>query len=186
MKLQARDQDFRDLLPKIDRAVFVLPFRPSKVWKSLGNEYNFKQWRRILKRYRVELRVDDSNEWDVVWGVYETDDRLIQVYVIEPEKEKLYKLKFRLIQLIMHEMVHANQFFAHEKQCWKVIEKQSTEALDYMCTFGELDAFAHCITLEHLECVADFENAYRLFDNATPKARKLLIQRIWRWMNLYS
>lgn len=186
MKLQARDQDFRDLLPKIDRAVFVLPFRPSKVWKSLGNEYNFKQWRRILKRYRVELRISDSKEWDIVWGEYDYDPKIIMTNLIEPEKQKLSILKFRVIQNIMHEMVHANQFFAHDKQCWKVIEKQPTEALDYMCTFGEIDAFAHCITIEHLEDRAELEDTFALYENATPKARKLLIQRIWRWMNLYS
>lgn len=186
MKLQHRSQDFRDLLPKLDKTIFEHEICPSKLWKSLGNEYNFKQWRRILRRYRVDLKISETLEYDVVWGEYYTEEKIINLFLIEPKKHPLYVLKFRLIQTLMHEMIHAHQFFSHSDQCWKLIEKQETEVLDYMSTFGEIDAFAHCIVLEHLENKTELENAYRLYDGVTPKVRKLLIKRMWRWMQIYS
>lgn len=186
MKLKHRDQDFRDLLPMLDREVFDHPICPSKLWKSLGNEYNFKQWRRVLKKYRAILSMSTTDEFDVVWGEYNDDDLTVSIFLIEPEKHPVNVVKFRIIQAVMHEMIHANQFCAHTDQCWRVIDKQESEFLNYISTFGELDAFSHCIALEHLEDKAELETTYKLYEPASPKVRKLLLKRIWRWMELYS
>lgn len=210
--MQLKDQtiDFRDFLSQLDLSIFKKAFVPKKIWRSLGNEYNFKNWHRILTKYRVNLQ-ETSKQDGPVEGEYDEDNYVAKIIILTPKQRKIKTksrqtanrrpittaalpkeiqnidtLKFKVIQTIMHEMVHANQFFGNEAQVYKVIEKQKTEYQNYISTRGEIVAYAHCIALEFLEDGRWGAGTYTWFADCTPKIHKTLHKHIIRWLNMYA
>lgn len=182
--LRLLNKDIFKLLTKVQPGVFR-PFVPLKFWRSLGNEFNEKQWKRLLRRYRIKLSVVRNDSDHSITGEYDNVYDKITMEITNPEKFILTDLKFELIVSMIHEFIHGNQFHAHEDQCHRtVIDTSRMTMYDaYLCEFGEIQAFASCIALEMLECKIDTITRY---NDAHPKVRRILFRQMFRWIEKYS
>ena len=181
--------DFRDLLDCFDRNIFKEPFIPKNVWRNLGKHFNLKEWNKKLEKYRVQIvevktRLKPRPE---VLAIYHDEECKIDLTI---SNLKLFSgiedLKFGVIQTIMHEMIHANQFFRHPDAYSKVIEEQEKEYENYHAKFGEVEAFSHCIALEYLrEGRWGAGNTLRRYKNCSPKIQRLLHKNTKKWVEVY-
>ncbi len=176
--------DFRDYLPLLDRKVYRLAFNPMEVWVKLGSTFNQAMWARFLKKYRVRMDYNEGEFADVS-GDLEEECKWINLLVSFPKDHNIDHVKFLLVQTMMHEYIHANQFYAHEEQYEKIISswKPVNEEEEYLSKFGEIQAFAHCAALDQLNGIED--TVYR-YSKMSPKTRKAFYIMISRWVHKYS
>lgn len=170
----------RDILPII--APFAprgfKSFNPYKLSKKLGDTYDYDKWKKVLRAYRIDLK-----EYELEEVSAEFDDSKNRIRVLVSNKST----KFSLIQTIIHEMIHVNQFAISKEQYYKLIGPTSVdEMIKYYSYFGEIQAFAHCIFLElqdegHIH--TDTMDRYLLSD---PIVRQELLIQIHRHINRYT
>jgi hypothetical protein len=181
--------DFRDLLPKIDKKKFKEPFIPAKIWKDLGDRFEYRRWTRVLKKYRVflSIRKKTLNHSDITAEAYPCN-LYIYVYLNENRRiDLLDELKYDLLQYIMHEMIHINQFYSHEFQYDRIVKKHENEYEDYLGKFGEIQAYAH-------HCFLDFcknqkwgtGETWNSYQKTSPKVKEELVRQINRWEKKYK
>lgn len=148
------------------------PFRaklnPSKVWRDLDEYVNdstglsnyFKKW-----KTRLEFREPTKKAWTkyvYVGGEYSPEDRqcTIQIYTKDfdthPFTDKVWaKFKYRLIQTLMHELIHfmqydrrfdeySNYILPHKKVGHSLKDAERK----YLSEFDEIQAYAHCVYMD--------------------------------------
>ena len=150
------------------------PFRakliPSKIWKDLDLYVNnsrglinyFKKW-----RTKIEFKTEPSKaglykNYIAVGGEYDPETRqcIIQIYNTNFDSFKFneqswYKFKYRVIQTLLHEMIHFMQYDRRNDQ-WsnyilphkKVGHIKKDAEREYLSCFDEIQAYAHCVYLD--------------------------------------
>lgn len=173
--------DFRDLLPFLDRGVYKTPLVFCDLWRKLGDKYEEKRWDRILRKYRARV-ISVKNQWGVS-GEYDDSSNRIKI-LINPKELSLDTLKFATIQTVMHELIHVHQNYCHAEQYERIISDRAVkgEHEEYMCKFGEIQAYAHCAALEYLVGIEDTINRY---DEFSVKTKRLFLNLMFRWVNKY-
>lgn len=165
--LEEANYDWMDMLNFYER-----PFRakliPAKVWKDLDEYENdsvglcnyFKKW-----RTKIEFRDNPKKSWSKYVGVggeYAPDERqcTIQIYTTTFDKHEFTqktwdKFKYRVIQTLMHEMIHFMQYDRRydESSNYVVPYKRVGHSLKdaerrYLSEFDEVQAYAHCVLLD--------------------------------------
>lgn len=183
--LEHDKKDFRDLLPVLDRAVFKHPFIPAKIWKSLGSSFDLKQWGRVLKKHRISVTLGAEGFTVVAAGFYD-ETNLIIVEISSPKLFKIDALKFELIQTVMHELIHANQFSGHADQYERPFGKSKDEEQAYLGMFGEIQAFSHCIALEFMQFGWGAGPTITRYDNAEYQVKRELLRQLARWVEKHE
>jgi hypothetical protein len=150
------------------------PFRakvvPSKIWKDLdlyrndakGLSNYFKKWRTRIEFCPQKSKSKLYETYIAVGGEYEPDDRQcsIQLYNTNFDKfnftdDSWNKLKYKLIQTLMHELIHFMQFDRRGDE-WsgyivpykKVKHEKKNMERKYLSEFDEIQAYAHCVLLD--------------------------------------
>lgn len=167
--LEKADFDWMEMLNFYER-----PFRakliPSKIWRDLDEYENdsvglsnyFKKW-----RTKIEFRPPPSNtvswtKYVFVGGEYAPDERQcsIQIYTLDfdrhPFTKKTWdKFKYRLIQTLMHEMIHFMQYDRRYDESSNYIvpykrvgHSRKDAERRYLSEFDEIQAYAHCVYLD--------------------------------------
>ena len=167
--LETYNSDWMELLNFYER-----PFRaklvPAKVWKDLDTCRNdSKALVNYVKKWRCKIQ----------WNLEKSNSKLYDTYVAvggeyDPEKRQCILIihttyfdgfpftdkswdafKYRLIQTLMHELIHFMQFHRRDDE-WsnyvvpykKIgIEKKDAERA-YLSEFDEIQAYAHCVYLD--------------------------------------
>lgn len=150
------------------------PFRaklnPAKIWRDLDEYENdsvglsnyFKKW-----RTKIEFREPLKKSWALskyvsVGGEYAPDERqcCIQIYTYDFNKHEFTvkswdKFKYRVIQTLMHEMIHFMQYDRRydESSNYVLPHKKVGHSLKdaeraYLSEFDEIQAYAHCVYLD--------------------------------------
>ncbi len=165
--LEQSNFDWMELLNFYERP-FRAKLNPSKLWRDLDEYENdsvglsnyFKKW-----RTKVEYRQPLKKSWSkyvAVGGEYSPDDRqcCIQIYSFDFDKHKFEvktwnKFKYRVIQTLMHEMIHFMQYDRRNDEYSNYIlpHKKVGHSLKdaerkYLSEFDEIQAYAHCVYLD--------------------------------------
>lgn len=179
MNLQQNNRDFRELLPFIDTGIYKNSFIPSIVWRKLGNKFDLKSWKRVLTKLRVRFVVFHYSEPEVN-ALYFDDKQNILLRVSKPHLWDVDKLKFEVIQTIMHEYVHVHQYYCHPEQYDKIIVKTEVGSEnEYLSCFGEIQAFAHCLAIDILE---GFGPTWDRYEECHPKVKRIMMAQSQRWL----
>ena len=165
--LEKANFDWMEMLNFYER-----PFRakliPAKVWRDLDEYRNdstglsnyFKKW-----RTKIEFRDPPKKSWSkyvCVGGEYAPDERqcAIQIYTTNFDRhqftEKSWnKFKYRVIQTLMHEMIHFMQYDRRYDESsnyvvpYKRVGHSRKDAeRRYLSEFDEIQAYAHCVYLD--------------------------------------
>jgi hypothetical protein len=149
----------------------------------MGSSYDFKAWKRLLKKYNCKLEQTKQPDFFAVSAQYLDGD--IEMYISRPEDTDFDILKFQVIQTLMHELIHVNQAGAHEEQYDRLFSKNDPD--EYLGKFGEIQAFAHDIAMEYID-TKDFSTCETLcrYDGAEFAVRKELWRQIFRWLEYYN
>lgn len=183
MRLRTNDRDFRELLPHLDTRVYKNPFITSVVWKRLGDKFDLDKWKKYLKKIRVRLVVTYAKT-ETVSAVYLEEEQVIQVYITKPNQWTINSLKFVVIQTIMHEYVHAHQFYCHPEQYDRMIVKCTPKTdEEYLSSFGEVQAYAHCYAIDMFY---KFDTTRERYEKCDPKVKRLLFQQALRWYHKHK
>ena len=167
--LESAHFDWMDILNFNER-----PFRakliPSKVWKDLDKYRNdskglanyCRKWRTRVEWIPVKSNNKIYDTYIPVSGAYEPSDRQCVLIIHNlsfdrfPFTDKSWdRFKYRLIQTLMHELVHFMQYDRRSDE-WsnyvvpykKVgIAKKDAERR-YLSEFDEIQAYAHCVYID--------------------------------------
>lgn len=167
--LENANYDWMEMLNWRERP-FRATFVPSKVWKDLDNYRNdgkglsnyFKKW-----RTKIEFRPEKSKAkiYDVkiaCGGEYDPQTRQCAIHIYTDHYDTFkftenswIKFKFRLMQIVMHELIHFMQFDRRNDE-WsgyvlpfkKHKRAKNNEERKYLSEFDEIQAYAHCILLD--------------------------------------
>ena len=160
--------DFIDMLDFEERP-FRSKFIPAKVWDDLDTYMNDSEGlRNYFKKWKTSVKFQDpypkkEGKYIPVGGWYlpDTNRCVIDIYTTNYDKfqftDKSWKrLKYKIIQVIMHEFVHCRQYMNKgEDYCASVVKfhKTGISKIDdnrhYHSGRDEIDAYAHCIYLEY-------------------------------------
>lgn len=165
--LEQSNFDWMELLNFTERP-FRAKLNPSKLWRDLDEYKNdsvglsnyFKKW-----RTKVEFRkpiTKKPTKYVYVGGEYSPDDRqcCIQIYTLDFnthkfEQKNWEKFKYRVIQTLMHEMIHFMQYDRRNDEYSNYIlpHKKVGHSLKdaerrYLSEFDEIQAYAHCAFLD--------------------------------------
>lgn len=150
------------------------PFRakliPAKVWKDLDNYRNdsvglanyCKKWRTKVQFIPIKSNSKRYDRYVPISGIYEPDTRQ-STLIIHTSSFNSFpftnttwgRFKYRLIQTLMHELVHFMQYDRRSDE-WsnyvvpykKVgIAKKDAERR-YLSEFDEIQAYAHCVYID--------------------------------------
>ena len=167
--LEESNFDWMELLNFYERP-FRAKFIPAKVWKDLDRYKNdsvglsnyLRKW-----RTRIEFKTPPSKSklWQkyvAVGGEYAPEDRqcTIHLYTNNFDKHEFTpeiwdSFKYRLMQTIMHEMIHFMQYDRREDEWSNYVvpfkrignDKKDAER-KYLSEFDEIQAYAHCVYLD--------------------------------------
>lgn len=167
--LETANYDWMDLLNFYGR-----PFRakliPSKVWRDLdryendarGLSHYVRKWRTKIV-WRKELsKAKMYQSYIGIGGEYSPDDRqcILIIHTLNFDNhpftpETWDRFKYRLIQTLMHELIHFMQYDRRDDQ-WsnyvvpykKVGHAKKDEERRYLSEFDEIQAYAHCVYLD--------------------------------------
>jgi hypothetical protein len=168
--LQEANYDWMDMLNFTERP-FRAKFTPAKIWQDLDRYRNdsvglanyFKKWRTKIQWFTQKSKAQYYKTHIAVGGEYSPEDRqcTIQIYTTEYNTfaftEKTWeRFKYKLIQVTMHEMIHFMQFDRRDNE-WseytvpykKVGNEKKDSAREYLSSFDEIQAYAHCILLDY-------------------------------------
>ena len=149
------------------------PFRaklnPSKIWRDLDEYENdsvglsnyFKKWRTKIE-WKVPPNKPLWHKYVAVGGEYAPEERqcCIQIYTTNFDNHKFdtvtwNKFKYRVIQTLMHEMIHFMQYDRRYDESsnyvvpYKRIGHSKKDAeRRYLSEFDEIQAYAHCVYLD--------------------------------------
>ena len=167
--LETINFDWMDLLSFQER-----PFRakliPSKVWRDLDRYKNdskglsnyFKKWRTKIEFLKEPNAAIVYKNYVAVGGEYDPETRqsIIQIHTLEFDKfnfsDKSWdKFKYRVIQTLMHELVH---FMQYDRRCdessnyilphKKLGQDKKDSERRYLSCFDEIQAYAHCVYVD--------------------------------------
>jgi hypothetical protein len=165
--LETANFDWMDMLNFYER-----PFRakliPAKIWRDLDEYENdssglsnyFRKW-----KTRIEFRDPPKKTWSkyvAVGGEYAPDERQCTIHIYTTNFDKYTftqktwdKFKYRVIQTLMHEMIHFMQYDRRydEDSKYVVPYKRVGHSLKdaerrYLSEFDEIQAYAHCVYLD--------------------------------------
>jgi len=184
--LQSVGFDFIELLNFVDRP-FRAKFIPAKIWDELDTfkndsvgltkyfkrwkcNVNFKQYKKITKYIPVGgyyLPDKNTSGLDLYTMHYDT---------FEFTQKSWDRLKYKILQVIMHELVHCRQYMGkHEDFESSTVKFHRTgiskvdEVRHYHSGRDEIEAYAHCIYL-------DFK-AYKPNINITELIRRCMTEK---------
>lgn len=149
------------------------PFRaklvPAKVWVDLDRYKNdAKGLSNYCKKWRTKIRwgadKNPSTNHIKIGGEYDYDNRQCILDICTDKgtygsfvftDRGWDRFKFRLIQTLMHEMIHFMQYDRREDK-WshyvvpykKIGNKKKDEERRYLSGFDEIQAYAHCVYLD--------------------------------------
>ena len=167
--LEKANFDWMEMLNFYER-----PFRakliPAKVWRDLDEYENdsiglsnyFKKWRTKIEFRDPPKNTDLWNKYVAVGGEYAPDERqcAIQIYTTNFDKhtftQKTWdKFKYRVIQTLMHEMIHFMQYDRRYDESSNYIvpykrvgHSRKDAERRYLSEFDEIQAYAHCVYLD--------------------------------------
>ena len=149
---------------------FRAKFVPAKVWKdldryendSIGLSHYLRKWRTRIDWIEEKSKAEYYNHYIAIGGEYAFDERQV-VVIIMTNKFDTFKFsqkswdrfKYKVIQVIMHELVHFMQYDRRYDQCSnyivpykKVGHSRKDAERAYLSEFDEIQAYAHCIWLD--------------------------------------
>ena len=167
--LENANYDWMDLLNFYER-----PFRakliPAKVWKDLDEYENdsvglsnyVKKWRTKIEWIEQKSKAKVYKDFIAIGGEYSPEDRqcTLIIHSVNFDKhqftcESWDRFKYRLIQTLMHEMIHFMQFDRRDDSYSNYIvpykrvgQKKKDEERRYLSEFDEIQAYAHCVYLD--------------------------------------
>lgn len=168
--LQEANFDWLDMLNFVER-----PFRakliPSKVWIDLDKYRNdskglsnyFKKWRSCIQFLPSKSNAKMYDKYIAVGGEYDPEKRqcIVQIHTINYDSFKFTedtwaRFKFKLVQVLMHEMIHFMQYDRRGDEWSNYVVPYKTVGhlkIDserrYLSEFDEIQAYAHCIWLDY-------------------------------------
>ena len=165
--LETANFDWMEMLNFYERP-FRAKLNPAKIWRDLDEYENdstglsnyFKKW-----RTRIEFRDPPKKTWSkyvAVGGEYAPDERQCTIHIYTTNFDKYTftqktwdKFKYRIIQTLMHEMIHFMQYDRRydEDSKYVVPYKRVGHSLKdaerrYLSEFDEIQAYAHCVYLD--------------------------------------
>jgi hypothetical protein len=167
--LETIDYDWIDLLNFYER-----PFRakiiPARIWEDLDHYKNdqeglvnyCKKWKTRIKWIHQFSKAKIYKSYVAVGGEYAPDDNHIYLHIYTDSFEhhsfsqkSWDAFKFRLIQTLMHEVIHCMQFSRRQNN-WsnyvvpykKVGNAKKDAERRYLSEFDEIQAYAHCVYLD--------------------------------------
>lgn len=149
------------------------PFRakliPAKVWEDLDRYKNdsaglvnyVKKWKTRIEWHNPKTKT--FKQYIAVGGEYDVDMRqcIVQIHTVDYDKFVFTavawnRFKFKLIQVIMHELIHFMQYDRRgdEWSNYVVPYKKLGNAIKdeerrYLSEFDEIQAYAHCVYLDY-------------------------------------
>lgn len=162
--------DWMDMLNFYER-----PFRakliPAKVWRDLDRYENdakglsnyFKKWRTRVVFLPQKSTSKVYKAYVAVGGEYAPDERQCVIFVhcsnfntFTFTKETWDRFKYKMIQVLMHELVHFMQYDRRDDE-WsnyvvpykKIGHRKIDEERRYLSEFDEIQAYAHCVWLDY-------------------------------------
>ena len=166
--LEKADFDWMEMLNFYERP-FRAKLNPSKLWRDLDEYENdsvglsnyFKKWRTKIE-WKEPPNKPLWHKYVAVGGEYAPDERqcCIQIYTTNFDNHKFdtvtwNKFKYRVIQTLMHEMIHFMQYDRRYDESsnyvvpYKRIGHSKKDAeRRYLSEFDEIQAYAHCVYLD--------------------------------------
>ena len=166
--LEKSDFDWMEMLNFYERP-FRAKLNPSKIWRDLDEYENdsvglsnyFKKWRTKIE-WKVPPNKPLWHKYVAVGGEYAPEERqcCIQIYTTNFDNHKFdtvtwNKFKYRVIQTLMHEMIHFMQYDRRYDESsnyvvpYKRIGHSKKDAeRRYLSEFDEIQAYAHCVYLD--------------------------------------
>jgi len=166
--LEKADFDWMEMLNFYERP-FRAKLNPSKLWRDLDEYENdsvglsnyFKKWRTKIE-WKVPPNKPLWHKYVAVGGEYAPEERqcCIQIYTTNFDNHKFdtvtwNKFKYRVIQTLMHEMIHFMQYDRRYDESsnyvvpYKRIGHSKKDAeRRYLSEFDEIQAYAHCVYLD--------------------------------------
>jgi hypothetical protein len=166
--LEKADFDWMEMLNFYERP-FRAKLNPSKIWRDLDEYENdsvglsnyFKKWRTKIE-WKVPPNKPLWHKYVAVGGEYAPEERqcCIQIYTTNFDNHKFdtvtwNKFKYRVIQTLMHEMIHFMQYDRRYDESsnyvvpYKRIGHSKKDAeRRYLSEFDEIQAYAHCVYLD--------------------------------------
>jgi hypothetical protein len=169
--LQELNIDWMRLLNFNERP-FRAKFIPSKIWKDLDKYKNdkrgltnyVKKWRTKIEWCEQKSKAKMYETHLAVGGEYDAENRQcsLLIYVKKDYNsftftdETWNRFKHRLIQTLMHELIHFMQYDRRGDE-WsgyvvpykKVKSSRKNEERQYLSEFDEIQAYAHCVLLDY-------------------------------------
>lgn len=148
------DADFVSLL-KFKTRPFKAKFIPNKIFRDLDSRKNdYWALRMYFRKFRARLEIvqyeditiggefDDVNEYVVLRIFGDYDNHAF-------DESEWFMFKFRLIQVMMHELIHWRQCDRRGHDRCKMHDYISKHPkAEYYSSADEVESFAHCIYLE--------------------------------------
>lgn len=156
---QFDDRDFIDLL-KFEKRPFRSKFIPSKIYGQLDKYRNDAVGlSKYLSKFKISVNQKHLCDAVAIAGEFCEDEGILlhvcgdfKHYQFDNDEWDMFK--FRLLQCVMHELIHWSQYASHEPN--KTYKYTSNHpAAEYYSSSDEIEAFAHCI---YLEIKRDFPN----------------------------
>lgn len=145
---------------------FRAKFVPAKIWNDLDRyKNNPKGLANYCKKWRTKIKwIKDSRskKFIKIGGEYEYEQRqcVIEIYTLKFAScqftdKSWERFKFKLIQTMMHELIHFMQFDRrgdkynyHVATFKRVKNERKTEERQYLSRIDEIQAYAHCVYLD--------------------------------------
>lgn len=158
--------DFIDML-NFEERPFRAKFIPAKIWDeldaykndSVGLRNYFRKW-----RTRIEFKKPKKETTYIAvggWYLVDKGSSVVELWTENYDKRKFTngtwnRLKFKMIQVLMHELIHCRQYLGkHEDYVASTVKYYRTgnKRLDdnrhYHSGRDEIEAYAHCIYTEY-------------------------------------
>jgi hypothetical protein len=161
--------DWMDLL-NFDERPFRAKLIPAKVWVDLDSYRNnqlglsnyVRKWRTKIEWKKEKSKAKWAKNYVAIGGEYDPDNRQCSLHIYTtnfntfPFTDRSWKsFKFRLLQTLMHEIIHLMQFNRRGDE-WSTyvvpykkvgIAKKDAQR-EYLSEFDEIQAYAHCVYLD--------------------------------------
>jgi hypothetical protein len=180
-----------DILPIISPKApdHFIPINPRVLSKSLG-KYDLEKWKKSLKPHRVNLIEHPKPRYPSgqVGGGLDNDNWRIYLDLLMREDGKPCDMRFHVIQTILHEMIHADQFSkGGDRHYYRMTSTKTVNRNhEYLARIGEVKAFAHCSFLEFQnegQLLIGSRNRYKDLPDAT---RRAFDRELFRWQDRYK
>jgi hypothetical protein len=224
--IQSLRFDFIEMLNFAERP-FRATFIPGKIWDdldaykndSIGLRNYFRKWK-CKVTFKQPNKQNRDGRYIPVGGFYLPDQNSVELDIYTTNYDKFEftnlswnRLKFKMIQVMMHELIHCRQYMGkHEDFAASVVKFHKTgvskidENRHYHSGRDEIEAYAHCIYLDfkmykptisvidlirrsrHKRDSVTFAGIIKLFgrDDRNNHALPLLIRKILTWERKYK